>query len=195
MIHVIFFQAPPIERQPRKCWLYWRENLQMAKRNQNLANRVCSKWRHSPGKAPNVTSCPPIHPATRRKWFNNNSRPHNPRSVVNLISNLRKKVFFSEIVFLAQGHSNGTNQDSRSEATSVCGDNSSVLSGFSGAVQSNTVATSKQAAVNASVAEQVSKRDSASSVVNKNTENGNIYLEHPPPVPPKDELETSTKEW
>ena len=100
-----------------------------------------------------------------------------------------------KLYFLAQGHSNGTNQDSRSEATSVCGDNSSVLSGFSGAVQSNTVATSKQAAVNASVAEQVSKRDSASSVVNKNTENGNIYLEHPPPVPPKDELETSTKEW
>ena len=93
---------------------------------------------------------------------------------------------------------NGTNQDSRSEATSVCGDNSSVLSGFSGAVQSNTVATSKQQASNASVAEQVAKRDSlsASSVVNKsNAENGNIYLEHPPPVPPKDELETSTKEW
>ena len=62
-----------------------------------------------------------------------------------------------KLYFSAQGHSNGTNQDSRSEATSVCGDNSSVLSGFSGAVQSNTVATSKQAAVNASVAEQVSK--------------------------------------
>ena len=106
-----------------------------------------------------------------------------------------RKYSSMKLYFLAQGHSNGTNQDSRSEATSVCGDNSSVLSGFSGAVQSNTVATSKQAAVNASVAEQVSKRDSASSVVNKNTENGNIYLEHPPPVPPKDELETSTKEW
>lgn len=106
-----------------------------------------------------------------------------------------RKYYSVKLYFSAQGHSNGTNQDSRSEATSVCGDNSSVLSGFSGAVQSNTVATSKQAAVNASVAEQVSKRDSASSVVNKNTENGNIYLEHPPPVPPKDELETSTKEW
>ena len=104
------------------------------------------------------------------------------------------------VVSAQQGGGPTVNQDSRSEATSVCGDNSSVLSGFSGAVQSGGVSSVTQST---SKAESNSKRDSLSSnVVNGKVsqaqENGNIYLEqtHPPPPPPKEELDPpSTKEW
>ena len=108
------------------------------------------------------------------------------------------------VVSAQQGGGPTVNQDSRSEATSVCGDNSSVLSGFSGAVvQSGGVSTVTQAT---SKAESNAKRDSLSSNVvsgkvsaQAQQENGNIYLEqtHPPPPPPlKEELDPpSTKEW
>ena len=106
------------------------------------------------------------------------------------------------VVSAQQGGGPPVNQDSRSEATSVCGDNSSVLSGFSGAVQSGGVSTVTQAT---SKAESNAKRDSLSSnvvsgkVSAQAQENGNMYLEqtHPPPPPPlKEELDPpSTKEW
>ena len=102
--------------------------------------------------------------------------------------------------------------DCRSEATSVCGDNSSVLSGFSGAVvgvpstvTSTTSVTASKASIPSSIianSDPLTKRDSLVK------EAANIYVDAASVVQPQpsknsvnDDLETSTvtavsgKEW
>ena len=105
--------------------------------------------------------------------------------------------------------------DCRSEATSVCGDNSSVLSGFSGAVvggvpstvTSTTSVTASKASIPSNIAnsDPLTKRDS---LVKEAAAAANIYVDAASVVQPQpsknsvnDDLETSTvtavtgKEW
>ena len=121
----------------------------------------------------------------------------------------------------SQNQSQPTSQqpDCRSEATSVCGDNSSVLSGFSGAIvgpqgvpgppgsnvtSTTSISASKAASNIANQVDSLSKRDS---LVAK--ESANIYVDASSNLGPQsaskmavnDDLETSTptavtgKEW